>query len=622
MWGGLHTPCALLPTHYGQAQHISRDLLATLPAAVAAAGVRFPQMAGQVALAEARATGRSATDASLSAYCGLGGRAAVLLLRDPSAAPTPAASDSAITFETPGGRRPTTFAEYSAALLTLRPHAAVSFHDELVPGMGTNRLRASLARSTGWLARCIAGVEGARVTTASTATPSGGESKSEGGVEPPRKAPRMDNETESASVPPAAGSPLPHATTLPPPPPPPGLLAYVPVAVDARVRSRAVADVAAIVAAAASRAAAVGCATPVVGFYFGGLHWGETRDARVAALVDAIASLPAEGVRLLTGAATPLEIIDAVVAGVDVVDSDYAGALTEFGCAASFLCGEEEEGASSAGAAVCGVVGDGGAASAAAPVLVAVASAVGGRPHLLKGTTAARKASAGGFRVANGTAAPTPTPVAGSGEAGDGGSRGSSSGAAARPQPQQAGGDDAAPLFFSPPPEWLVRDAASVAPLTMNLRDPVYAADSRPLVPGCPCFTCSGLGSGGATQPSGPVAGRPAGNVFPPRAVTHSGHSRAYIHHLLNTQEMLGSTLLMLHNVTRVAALTTALREAIIAAGADVAAGGSVGRVGTGVASADATSGAPAALVAAPAARCGALAYREWFVLANRIGVE
>jgi queuine tRNA-ribosyltransferase subunit QTRTD1 len=58
-------------------------------------------------------------------------------------------------------------------------------------------------------------------------------------------------------------------------------------------------------------------------------------------------------------------------------------------------------------------------------------------------------------------------------------------------------------------------DAATADKL--NLRDPVLQIDTAPLVSECQCYTC----------------GR---------------HSRAYIHHLLNTHEMLAVTLLQLHN--------------------------------------------------------------------------
>lgn len=54
-------------------------------------------------------------------------------------------------------------------------------------------------------------------------------------------------------------------------------------------------------------------------------------------------------------------------------------------------------------------------------------------------------------------------------------------------------------------------------PLAMDLTDPVFKMDTRPLRPGCPCGACT-------------------------------VHHRAYIHHLLDAREMLAWTLLQIHN--------------------------------------------------------------------------
>lgn len=51
----------------------------------------------------------------------------------------------------------------------------------------------------------------------------------------------------------------------------------------------------------------------------------------------------------------------------------------------------------------------------------------------------------------------------------------------------------------------------------LNLRDPCFETDPSALLAGCSCYTCR-------------------------------NHSRAYLHHLLNVQEMLAWTLLQLHN--------------------------------------------------------------------------
>eukprot|EP00002_Diphylleia_rotans_P037373 TRINITY_DN8344_c0_g1_i1.p1 TRINITY_DN8344_c0_g1~~TRINITY_DN8344_c0_g1_i1.p1 ORF type:complete len:120 (+),score=15.44 TRINITY_DN8344_c0_g1_i1:156-515(+) len=53
----------------------------------------------------------------------------------------------------------------------------------------------------------------------------------------------------------------------------------------------------------------------------------------------------------------------------------------------------------------------------------------------------------------------------------------------------------------------------------LNLNDRKHRADKRPLLESCACYTCK-------------------------------HHTRAYLHHLLNTQEMLVDTLLNIHNTS------------------------------------------------------------------------
>ncbi|XP_053467464.1 queuine tRNA-ribosyltransferase accessory subunit 2 isoform X3 [Ictalurus furcatus] len=66
----------------------------------------------------------------------------------------------------------------------------------------------------------------------------------------------------------------------------------------------------------------------------------------------------------------------------------------------------------------------------------------------------------------------------------------------------------------------------------MNLRDTRYRDDFRPLVDGCSCYCCK-------------------------------NHKRAYIHHLLVTNELLSGVLLMLHNTAHYLRFFHALREAV-----------------------------------------------------------
>jgi queuine tRNA-ribosyltransferase len=66
----------------------------------------------------------------------------------------------------------------------------------------------------------------------------------------------------------------------------------------------------------------------------------------------------------------------------------------------------------------------------------------------------------------------------------------------------------------------------------LRLRNAVHKRDRRPLESDCPCYTCRAF-------------------------------SRAYLHHLFLAQEMLGPTLLSLHNVAFYGRLMAEVRRAI-----------------------------------------------------------
>ncbi|ROK23360.1 Queuine tRNA-ribosyltransferase accessory subunit 2 [Anabarilius grahami] len=72
----------------------------------------------------------------------------------------------------------------------------------------------------------------------------------------------------------------------------------------------------------------------------------------------------------------------------------------------------------------------------------------------------------------------------------------------------------------------------NMTPFEINLKDKRYQDDFRPLVEGCGCYCCK-------------------------------KHMRAYVHHLLVTNELLGGVLLMLHNMAHYLGFFKALREAI-----------------------------------------------------------
>ncbi|CAB1349830.1 unnamed protein product, partial [Coregonus sp. 'balchen'] len=75
-------------------------------------------------------------------------------------------------------------------------------------------------------------------------------------------------------------------------------------------------------------------------------------------------------------------------------------------------------------------------------------------------------------------------------------------------------------------------DQTKMTPFEINLKDKRYRDDFSPLVEGCGCYCCR-------------------------------NHQRAYLHHLLVTNELLAGVLLMLHNTAHYCAFFTALRGAL-----------------------------------------------------------
>lgn len=90
-------------------------------------------------------------------------------------------------------------------------------------------------------------------------------------------------------------------------------------------------------------------------------------------------------------------------------------------------------------------------------------------------------------------------------------------------------------LSFEVNPPEAAGQAGPDAPVNgvVNLWSREYAEDGRPLVEGCTCFACS-------------------------------GYTRAYVHHLLETHEMLAAVLLELHNTHHWWRFMAAIREAIV----------------------------------------------------------
>lgn len=82
----------------------------------------------------------------------------------------------------------------------------------------------------------------------------------------------------------------------------------------------------------------------------------------------------------------------------------------------------------------------------------------------------------------------------------------------------------------------------------MRLRNARFAEDPGPIEAGCDCYACSPSTHGWA---------------FPGRAGSPAPFSRAYLRHLFMVGEMLGPTLVSIHNLRHFQRLTAAIRETI-----------------------------------------------------------
>lgn len=87
-------------------------------------------------------------------------------------------------------------------------------------------------------------------------------------------------------------------------------------------------------------------------------------------------------------------------------------------------------------------------------------------------------------------------------------------------------------LTFALPQRAPESDSSRPQPLGLDLSDPAHAADPSPIMPDCKCYACT-------------------------------KHHRAFIHHLLNAKEMLGWTLLQIHNHHVVSHFFSDIRRAI-----------------------------------------------------------
>jgi queuine tRNA-ribosyltransferase subunit QTRTD1 len=313
------------------------------------------------------------------------------------------------------------------------------------------------------------------------------------------------------------------AAAAAPPARPPAALIYVscPSAVDAETRACALAGALGAPPPAPAGGGAPALPPGVLGFSLGGLCAGERDEEREAVLRATLPALPAGGLRLLQGPLSPATALDAVTLGVDLFDGDEAGLMSTFGYAAAFF----------------------------------VSPSQGERaPRGQAGFDARAADAVGGPATGGGAAPPAPPPAPPAGAAADG----------AAFAKREEWGIPQVERGFSGVGGVTAALAARASALLggdatkLHLADPVHAADARPLVPGCACFACAGSA---AWAPGGAPVGA-AGADRPPLA--HPGHSRAYIHHLVNCKEILGLALLSVHNAHHWARFFAEVRRAVV----------------------------------------------------------
>lgn len=237
------------------------------------------------------------------------------------------------------GRRALSPAGHAALVARLRPTLATAIMDEAPSSASRTRQQKAVERSLAWLDHLLRAVA---ATPPPTST-SGGGGRGGNGDAPKENAPHH----------PAAaiqeqrgrgGQQQGGVTTF--------VLGGVVGGADLALRRQSARETVKRLAAASPSPAAVG------GVSIGGLGMGESPQERRAVLQAVAAELPASLLRACVGLSSPLEVLDAMLAGgVDVINSPLPFTLTQAGHALVFPLemdaqgAEEEEGAGAGGGA-------------------------------------------------------------------------------------------------------------------------------------------------------------------------------------------------------------------------------------------------------------------------------
>lgn len=265
------------------------------------------------------------------------------------------------------------------------------------------------------------------------------------------------------------------------------------------------------------------------------MGYGEKVVLRTALLQAAIEPLPEGLPRLLPGTFSPLEAVAAIACGVDLLDTSHAVKAATEGQALLVFAQPD--------------LSDTGAPAPRPPAQAPVQEPQPGK-RVLHGSSGKAKAmrltvaeSAGRLQPASAATVASSALQADGEEPPDRELLGLPESEGDKPHTAGPAGGDvfavAAAGQHGPPEQdgpMVLTDVRKHAPafesMHMNLWSPVYARDRRPISEGCQCLACR-------------------------------QHSRAYIHHLLNTQEMLAPVLLEVHNTYEYMQLFAQVRTAI-----------------------------------------------------------
>ena len=298
----------------------------------------------------------------------------------------------------------------------------------------------------------------------------------------------------------------------------PSLLAFLPCVADNAGRNFALEKILSIAqrshqhdeALSTSSSSSSTTESTIAGFVLGCLGQGETSQERKEILSEVVPRLPETHLRLISGVVTPLEILECVALGVDVFDSDYPNVLTSAGLAATFQIKY----------------------SASTPIVKTA-------------TRLLEEDSIGAL------AHPSPRAERHVDDEGEDTRRGEDVDLKRKRIPALSGTQIAEALVAD-----RLRQLLTADPLPrIYLRSSRFLNDESPLLSSCGCFACSGLSREKAAEFLPATKDK--------RPISHPGHMKCYVNHLLETGELLGNVLLTAHNVYHFNAFFAEVRASI-----------------------------------------------------------